>query len=285
MQNRAAACERGFRIGAQLRKVRRQYRRCQFNDGSHFSAPPYCTTFAPNSIIRESRPLPLEIGHPAQIRLSRRAPCEKCSRRRLNCCRNRNRSALVAALARQFEQAHYVERPIGANGQRRLAEDGVAQIGVEVAVVAIHRGNATLGERAVLRKSQQSPVFFRLRAPRRVRGHVAVPQVVFLRVKGLFDERALRSVEKETGTSRSSQNRGPQIRAQAARIMKREIERIIDDGAFSLYANISRQRTRHAEKQERVVDKVRRNVKKDARTRTRALAPGIRFELWPKAVV
>src|SRR5580658_8575061 len=61
VQNRAAAVERSFRLGAQLRKICRQYRGCQFNDGCHGRAPPRCTTFARNSIIREDCSLPVQI--------------------------------------------------------------------------------------------------------------------------------------------------------------------------------------------------------------------------------
>jgi len=61
MQNRAAAIERGLGFGAQLRKVCRQNRGCQFNDGCHRSAPLSRTTFARNSIIREDLFLPSKI--------------------------------------------------------------------------------------------------------------------------------------------------------------------------------------------------------------------------------
>src|SRR5271169_1674177 len=59
MQNCAAACERSLRVGAQLRKVGRQYRGCQFNDGSHRSAPPACT----NSDYTREAPSLSEIGY------------------------------------------------------------------------------------------------------------------------------------------------------------------------------------------------------------------------------
>src|SRR5580658_3417119 len=123
-----------------------------------------------------------------------------------------NGPPFLAALASQFEQTHHVECPVWRDGQLGFAEKGIAQIGVEVAVVAVRRGNAALGEGAVFRKGKQTPVF--------------------LRIEGLFDERALRSVQNKPRASRGSQNGGTQVRSQTARIMKSEVERIIGNSTF-----------------------------------------------------
>src|SRR5271168_4039260 len=68
-------------------------------------------------------------------------------------------------------------------------------------------------------------------------------------------------------------------------IVKREIESIICDSAFALHANVGRQRLRQTEKQKRVVDEVRRNIKKDACAGAGALTPSTGTKLWAKAVV
>src|SRR5580692_2598899 len=86
---------------------------------------------ARNSIIRESRPSLSEIGYHLRIRLLQQTPREEYP----SFHRHGNSSALVTALARQFEQIHHVERPFRSHRQRRFAKNGVAQIGIEVAVI------------------------------------------------------------------------------------------------------------------------------------------------------
>ena len=55
-------------------------------------------------------------------------------------------------------------------------------------------------------------------------------------------------MKRKAGTRRGSQDGRTQIGAQAIRIVKREVERIIGNGAFALHANIGSQRLGHAEK-------------------------------------
>src|ERR1700687_5756112 len=52
-----------------------------------------------------------------------------------------NRAALLAALPGKLEDAHDPHGIFGSNGQRRTSENGVAHIGIEVAVIAGGRGD------------------------------------------------------------------------------------------------------------------------------------------------
>jgi hypothetical protein len=92
-------------------------------------------------------------------------------------------------------------------------------------------------------------------------------------------------VQEKTSASRGSQNGGPQINTQAARIVKSEVERIIGNGALALDTNVSRQRLGQTEKQKRVIDQVRTYIEKDASARPGTFAPRARTKLGTKAIV
>src|SRR5437588_997230 len=105
----------------------------------------------------------------------------------------RNGAAFLAALTRQLEHAHDLQRIFGSHGQRSASENGIAKVRIIVAVVAGGRGNAPLFERIASRHCQDAPVFFRLVSPRFVCGNKAPAEIHFLRIEGLFHEAGLRS--------------------------------------------------------------------------------------------
>src|SRR5580700_3519175 len=67
--------------------------------------------------------------------------------------------------------------------------------------------------------------------------------------------------------------------------MKSEVERVIGNGAFALDANIGRQRLGQTEKQQRVVNEMRRKIKKDTAAGPGALAPSAGPKLRSKAII
>ena len=112
-----------------------------------------------------------------------------------------------------------------------------------------------------------------------------MPQVDFLRIDGLFDERALRPVQKKAGRVAAARMDERKSTRKSSRVMKREVERIVRNRALAFDANIGGQRLRHAEKHKRVVDQMRRKIKKDAAAWAGSLAPSSRIQLRTKAVV
>src|SRR5260370_24767512 len=116
----------------------------------------------------------------------------------------REGASRLAALARQLEEAHDIQRPLRRDCQRRSSENGVAQIRIIIAVVAGGRGNAPIFERIARRDGQDAPVFFRFISPRLVRGNTASAKIHFLRIEGLFHETALGTEQNKTWPRRRS---------------------------------------------------------------------------------
>src|SRR5260370_9465751 len=98
----------------------------------------------------------------------------------------RNRTAFLAALAREFEHAHDVQRVFGSHGQRRASEDGVAHIAIVVAVSPARRWNAPLFERISRGDSEDAPSRLRLGSPCRARRDIATPHLRRLRLGALL---------------------------------------------------------------------------------------------------
>jgi len=73
--------------------------------------------------------------------------------------------------------------------------------------------------------------------------------------------------------------------AQALRIVKRNVKRIVGGGVFTFDSNVGGDGRRQSEKNQRVINQMRRNVEKDSATRTRGLTPGSRLELRAISVV
>src|SRR5882762_9280369 len=105
----------------------------------------------------------------------------------------RNRTALPAAFARQFEHAHDVERIFGSHGQRSASKNGVANIRIVVAVVAGGGRNAAAFEGIAGWGRQDAPIFFRFESPWLVHGNEASAQIHFLGVESLFYITSLRA--------------------------------------------------------------------------------------------
>src|SRR5229473_1999413 len=118
----------------------------------------------------------------------------------------RNRTSFLAALARQLEHAHDVQRMFGSHGERGASQNGVAEVRIVIAVVAGGRGNAPPFERISRGNGEDAPIFFWLGAPRRIGRNVAASKIVLLRIESLFHETASRAEQNETRTWRRSQN-------------------------------------------------------------------------------
>src|SRR5258708_1469802 len=172
----------------------------------------------------------------------------------------RNRTAFLAALAREFEHAHDVQRAFGSHGQRRASEDGVAHIRIVVAVIAGSRWNAPLFERISRGDGEDAPILFRLGAPCRVRRDIATPEIRLLGIECLFHETGLRAEKNEAGTRCGGEDAGSKNRAHAIRIVQSNIKGIVGGGVFTLHSNVGGYGFRQTEEEQGVIDQVRRNV-------------------------
>lgn len=207
----------------------------------------------------------------------------------LGCCgsvsRDRNGAAFGAALTREFEESHDFESVLGSHNQVGLAEQRVAQVGVEVSVIAIDRGNAATNEVPVFGEREHAPVFFGLAAPGHAGLDEIVAQITLLRIDGLLDECAERSMNGEVGASSGGENRGTQIGANTARIVESDVEGIVGDGALALDSNVRGYGFGRTEELQCVVDEMRADVEENAGARCRLFAPSAGPELRAVAVV
>src|ERR1051326_8284134 len=113
------------------------------------------------------------------------------------------RAAASAALASEVECAHDVEGVCGGDGRLGLAEENVADVGVEIAVVRVSWRNAALGGFTVCaHKSKRAGIFVELRgAWRFFPRDAAGAKLGFLNVEGVLYICAERAVQHEAGTS------------------------------------------------------------------------------------
>src|SRR5216684_1190521 len=164
----AAAVQRRFCIFAQPREICGKNRRCQFNGHGQRAAPSLLSlgyTVTARKAQRENR------------LYAERAPAPAKSRRTSQKCVTELRTpwdskALEAAFTRHVENTHHVQRVARGHRKLRTPENGVAHIGVVVAIIAGRRRNPPLGECISRWNSQDAPIFFRLVSPRLVCGNV-----------------------------------------------------------------------------------------------------------------
>src|SRR5216684_2031922 len=252
----AAAVQRRFCIFAQPREICGKNRRCQFNGHGQRAAPSLLSpgyTVTARKAQRENR------------LYAERAPAPGKSRRTSQKCVTELRTpwdskALEAAFTRHVENTHHVQRVARRHRKLCTPENGVAEVRIVIAVIASRGRNPPLGECISRWNCQHAPIFFRLESPWLVRRNVTPAQIHFLRIKSLLHETALSAKQKEARPRRGRKNARTQDRAQALRIVERDIERVIGDGVFSLDSNVGGNRFRQAEEHQCVINEMRRNV-------------------------
>jgi len=114
---------------------------------------------------------------------------------------------LVAALAGQVECFHEVEHLFVGDGGFGAALQGVAAVGVEIAVVDWSRWDAAMSWRAIgVDLCEHSPVFLRLGAPRTFLRNVAEAETSFLGIEGIFGEGGLVAEHDEANARGGGEN-------------------------------------------------------------------------------
>jgi hypothetical protein len=192
---------------------------------------------------------------------------------------------LQAALACEFQQSHDVQSALGSDGDGGAPQERIANVGVVVAVIATRRGDAVLFECVSQRSRKDSPILFGFKSPWRVRRNASMPEIVFLRIEGLFNQTALRAEQNEARAQGGGENAGSKNCAHATRVVQRDIERIVSESVFTLDANVGRYSFRQAEEQQGVIDQMGGNIEEDAAARTLRLAPCAVFQLRPVAII
>src|SRR5258708_26693657 len=125
---------------------------------------------------------------------------------------------------------------------------------------------------------ENAGVFFLLRfawlfVPRNAAG----AQFGLLHIKTVFHVSAAGTVENEARARDCGEHGSAKQSAQAARIMQGEIEGVIGDRILALDADVAADRFGKAEKQQRMIDQVWREVEENASAGANALAPCTRL--------
>src|ERR1700722_7137998 len=143
-------------------------------------------------------------------------------------------SFFPAALVRQQNGAHRLQRLLRRYLQRDAFLDRVAHIGVEVAIVAALRLHTAAGRSD---HAESPPEFFRIDAPVRspvlALGKFSQTQRLFLRIHPIFHESSLGSV-KQVVSSGSKRNNAPTQQGTSSWIFQEHIERIVHYRSRSL---------------------------------------------------
>src|SRR5205814_2534622 len=122
------------------------------------------------------------------------------------------------------------------------------------------RVNVLLFERISSGKSEHARNVLRLISPGLVRRNVALAKIHFLRVEYLLRKAAQRAEQHKPRARRGGEDAGAKNRAHTVRIVQRNIKSIVGGSVFSFDSNVGRYGFRQTEKNESVVDQVRRDV-------------------------
>ena len=160
--------------------------------------------------------------------------------------------------------------------------DGVAQVGVEPAIVTTFCGDGLARPSS---ETESSPVLLGLTAPVfapvcALRTVVA-PQFFLLRIHPVFDERSAGPVNREVRAGSVRKNACLQRRSQMP-VVQANVEGIIHLRRLALPQRRGCNRPRLSEQNQRLVEEVWTKIKQHARARhVRSLTPCARF--WPRA--
>jgi len=192
---------------------------------------------------------------------------------------------LVVALARKVQGLHDVEHLAVGDGGFGAALQGVAEIGVVVAVVGWSRWDATMNGRAVgVDLCEHAPVFFGIGAPWTFFRNVAEAEANFLGIEGILGEGGFVAEHHETDARGGGENTGAEGGPHVVGIVKKKVERVIG-WATAFVADVGGNGRREAEKLEGMIDEVRTDIEKNAGAGSLPLAPGVGFEIGTEAVV
>src|SRR5256885_16366408 len=84
----------------------------------------------------------------------------------------------------------------------------------------------------------------------------------FLWIHAVFDERALRAIHDPGRPEWCPHHRRTQV-GTGVWVVQRDVERVVDDGAIALDANVSADRLRNAEQQQCLIEEVWSQVEPD----------------------
>lgn len=108
----------------------------------------------------------------------------------------RNGAAFGAAFQGEFEGDHNIKDLLRCDQQWSFGEDGVADVGVELAPIAEGRDFAS-GGRAVFDKSEFAEIFFPFYDPRRTGRNIALAKIGFERIEFALEVTSLFTEDDE----------------------------------------------------------------------------------------
>src|SRR5260370_1002856 len=111
----------------------------------------------------------------------------------------------------------------------------------------------------------------------------AIAEPLLLRIEAALHDGTCGAVHGKARPRGEGEHRGPQQRAHA-RVVQRDVERVVYSGPVALDTDVGRDRLRWAEEEQGLVEQVRAEVEPDARAGVRLFAPGARLESGAEAV-
>ena len=193
-------------------------------------------------------------------------------------------AAFGIALYGEFHRDHHVEDLLRRDEDWGGAEDGVADIGIEITPIT-DRWDSTRGGVTIFHKCEFAPIFLFLESPVVACGYMAGAQGELKGIEIAFEITAVLREEDDTRARRGRKHRGAKKRARVLRIVQKHVEGIVSGETGAFDANVGNDRFRRAEQGEGLIEEVRGKVEEDAAARAGLFAPSAKFWRGTIAIV
>ena len=189
------------------------------------------------------------------------------------------------AFERQFERDHDVESLLGSDEGGEVAENSVAQIGIEVAPVAERWDFPGVRHRAV-EEGEFPPVFVLRENPRGVGGrNVTFTQRWLQRVKIAFEVASLFAENDEARPWSSGEHGGAQQRTRPLGVVEKKIKGVVGGEAGSFDTDVRSKGEGLVEQHQGLIDEVGGEVEEHTATGCGFFTPRTRFRERAETVV